>query len=164
MSLQLPSGPNATISSGDWSGVGTGDDGANWDFQTSTLLVESIGTNGVTDMFLPREWSLKWLSEHSRVRFNATPSPLMLAGLWGFGDLDKIDANHIIFTNGLNDGWSVGGVMKENLAKEIHVLNMPNGAHQSDLLHSIIPNDTPDVKATRAAIIKILEKWILSKE
>ena len=27
---QLPSGPNATVSSGDWSGVGTGDDGEGW--------------------------------------------------------------------------------------------------------------------------------------
>ena len=32
LSLQLPSGPNATISSGDWSGVGSGDDGSAWDW------------------------------------------------------------------------------------------------------------------------------------
>ena len=35
MSQQLPSGPNATISAGDWSGVGKGSNGESWDFQVS---------------------------------------------------------------------------------------------------------------------------------
>jgi hypothetical protein len=48
LSAQLPSGANATISSGDWSGVGSGDNGASWDFETCTLLVEAIGTNNIT--------------------------------------------------------------------------------------------------------------------
>ena len=40
MSNQMPSGHDATISSGDWSGVGTGTDGSSWDFETCTYLVE----------------------------------------------------------------------------------------------------------------------------
>ena len=47
LSLQLPAGKAATITSGDWSGVGTGSDGRSWDFETCTFLVEQIGTNGV---------------------------------------------------------------------------------------------------------------------
>lgn len=56
LSTQLPSGANATITSGDWSGVGAGRNGESWDFQTCTFLVEAIGTNGQTDMFTPRNW------------------------------------------------------------------------------------------------------------
>lgn len=50
LSSQLPAGPHATITSGDWSGVGTGQDGESWDFETCTFLVETIGTNNETDM------------------------------------------------------------------------------------------------------------------
>ena len=58
LSLQLPSGPNATISSGDWTGVGSGTDGSSWDEETCTFLVEVIGTNNVTDMFPGREFTM----------------------------------------------------------------------------------------------------------
>lgn len=58
LSSQLPSGPNATISSGDWTGVGTGNDGSSWDEETCTLLIEVIGTNNVTDMFPARPFTM----------------------------------------------------------------------------------------------------------
>jgi hypothetical protein len=160
LSNQLPAGANATISSGDWSGVGSGTNGANWDFETSTLLVEAIGTNGVTDMFLPREWSLQWLTTHSLSRFNTTPRPTLLSDLWGFGDLKKIGTTRIIFTNGLNDGWSAGGVRTPIPEQEIYVLDMPNGAHHSDLLHDVVTNDTLDVIAVRTTIGEILGNWL----
>jgi len=164
LSLQLPAGHDATISSGDWSGVGSGTDGANWDFQTSTLLVESIGVNGISDMFLPRPWSLDWLNNHAKVRFNVNPQPNLLRDLWGFQDLQKIGATHIIFTNGLKDGWSAGGVRKSLPEQEIYVLDMPNGAHHSDLLHEIISNDTPDVLQVRQVFEKTLSKWVQSQK
>ena len=105
LSSQLPSGSNATISSGDWSGVGSGNDGAAWDWETCTLLVESIGMNNVTDMFLPRAWSLDWLTAHCGARFGVVPQPRLLADEWGF-DEDRLASvtSRIIFTNGLNDG------------------------------------------------------------
>jgi hypothetical protein len=161
---QLPAGNNATITSGDWSGVGNGINGANWDFETSTLLVEQIGTNGQTDMFLPREFTLDWLTQHSKIRFNTVPHPTLLADLWGFGDLKKIGTSFIIFTNGLNDGWSAGGVMEPIPEKDIFVLNMPNGAHHSDLAHSIIMNDTPDVFAVKATITQIIGNWLANTQ
>jgi Serine carboxypeptidase S28 len=43
MTQQLPTGPHATISAGDWSGVGPKSSGESWDFQTCTLLIEAIG-------------------------------------------------------------------------------------------------------------------------
>lgn len=107
-----------------------------WDFQTSTLLVERIGTNNITDMFPPRRWSLEWLENHSAFRFNAKPQPYNLATLWGFSEssLVRTGASKIVFTNGLNDGWFVGGITK-NLSSTLVVYNLPNGAHHSDLSH-----------------------------
>jgi hypothetical protein len=59
ISLQLPAGANATVSSGDWSGVGSGADSSSWDLETCSLLIERISTNNVTDMFLPRAFTLE---------------------------------------------------------------------------------------------------------
>jgi hypothetical protein len=161
MSSQLPSGHNASISSGDWSGVGTGNDGSSWDYETCTFLVEAIGTNGETDMFLPRAWSMEWLTAHCRARFGVTPQPRALLDLWGFDEatLPRV-ASRIIFTNGLNDGWSVGGFMR-NLSADLLVFNLPNGAHHSDLSHNWPSDaDTQDVRDARQAIEAQLAEWV----
>lgn len=67
---------------------------------------------------------------------------------------------NIIFTNGLNDGWSAGGVM-ESLSDTLVVFNMPNGAHHSDLTHTrASASDTPDVTKTRAQAKNLLRTWL----
>ena len=163
LSSQLPAGPNATISSGDWSGVGSGQDGASWDYETCTFLVEAIGANNVTDMFLPRAWSLDWLTAHCQSRFGVSPQPRTLPELWGF-DPDRLPSvtSRIVFTNGLNDGWSAGGITT-NLSDSLLAFNAPNGAHHSDLTH-LWPSDadTPDVTAMRASVATVLEAWLRS--
>jgi hypothetical protein len=122
---QLPSGPNATISSGDWSGVGTGVNGESWDFQTCSLLIEAIGMSKES-MFPPRDWSLEWLNNHCMSRFGVTPQPLELVRRWGFDKLAENNVTRILFTNGLKDGWSVGGI-KQNLSDSLIALHFPNG-------------------------------------
>lgn len=90
-----------------------------------------------------------------------TPQPRALPDVWGFDEevLPRV-TSRIIFTNGLNDGWSVGGFMR-NLSESLLVFNMPNGAHHSDLSHNWPSDaDTQDVRDTREAIAKQLEEWI----
>ena len=166
MKLQLPSGVNATISSGDWSGVGTSHDGESWDFQTCTLLVEAIGFEKYPkSMFPQRLWTLDWLSKHCQSRFgtNVVPQPYKLVQHWKFTEEELIVNNvtRILFTNGLNDGWSVGGIVT-NLSDSLVALNFPNGAHHSDLTH-IGPSedhDTPDIKHGYVQIQSILSTWL----
>ena len=166
MKLQLPSGNNATISSGDWSGVGTSHDGESWDFQTCTLLVEAIGFEKYPkSMFPQRLWTLDWLSKHCQSRFgtNVVPQPYKLVQHWKFTEEELIVNNvtRILFTNGLNDGWSVGGIVT-NLSDSLVALNFPNGAHHSDLTH-IGPSedhDTPDIKHGYVQIQSILSTWL----
>ena len=64
-------------------------------------------------MFHPRNWTWTWLNEHCAARFGVRPQPRALADLWGFDSrnlVKRTGASRIIFTNGLNDGWSVGGI------------------------------------------------------
>ena len=160
LSTQLPAGKAGTITSGDWSGVGTGSDGRSWDFETCTFLAEQIGTNGMTDMFPARNWTFDWLGRHCQRRFGVSPQPHELDELWGFGDIASTGVTNIIFTNGLNDGWSAGGITQD-LAPTLPALNMPNGAHHSDLSHNPPgPMDTPDVTAARAKAASILTQWL----
>ncbi|CAB9517794.1 Lysosomal Pro-X carboxypeptidase [Seminavis robusta] len=159
MSLQLPTGPNATISGGDWSGDGTGADAESWDFQTCTLLVEKIGFSNES-MFPPRNWTLDWMNAHCQDRFGVMPRPTELVEKWRFDDLIAANASRILFTNGLNDGWSVGAV-KQNLSDSLLVLNFENGAHHSDL-NSVGPRDTDteDIKEGYIIVQNILSKWL----
>lgn len=163
---QVPAGANGTISCGDWSGCGSGANGRSWDYETCRYLVEPIGTNGVSDMFPARPWSLSWLRSHCAARFGVTPAPTALVDAWGF-DADALvaqGASRILFTNGLNDGWSAGGFLADvSRAQDLLVLNMENGAHHSDLRHTRpcpAPDDTPDVLAARAEATKVLMRWL----
>jgi hypothetical protein len=161
MSLQLPTGPNATISSGDWSGVGTGGNGESWDFQTCTLLVEAIGF-APASMFPPRDWSLDWLTDHCQVRFGVTPQPYQVVTHWNFTEAGLVahKVTRILFTNGLKDGWSVGGI-QTNLSDSLIAMNFPNGAHHSDLSH-VGPSeeDSDDIKQGFQDIQALLSKWL----
>ena len=87
------------------------------------------------------------------------PRPRRLADLWGFDDMAAL-TSRIVFTNGLNDGWSAGSVLT-NLSDSLVAINMPNGAHHSDLSHTAPgPQDTPDVTAARAQAAALLERWL----
>ena len=71
-------------------------------------------------------------------------------------------ASKILFTNGLNDGWSAGGFKADlDVSKDLLVVNMVNGAHHSDLSHQPPgPQDTRDVVEARANATRVLERWI----
>jgi hypothetical protein len=159
MTSQLPSGSKATISSGDWSGVGTGPNGESWDFQTCTLLVEAIAF-GENSMLVARDWTFEWLQQHCMDRFGVVPQPYALVERWKFNSLAERNVTRILFTNGLKDGWSVSGVQR-NLSDSLLALNFPNGAHHSDLSHvGPSPIDTDDIKEGHKSIAQILEKWL----
>eukprot|EP00958_Prasinococcus_capsulatus_P029234 scaffold7382_cov406-Prasinococcus_capsulatus_cf.AAC.5 len=193
MAAQLPAGDNATISAGDWSGVGTGTSGESWDYETCTFLVEAIGTNNKTDMFPPRSWNYRWLDNHcyeryahpsgdellvrycdelsseagsalavTANRFGVQPQPTELVDLWGFTaeSLVRQGVTRILFTNGMNDGWSAGG-FKQDLSDSLRVINVARGAHHSDLSYvGEETENTRDVFEARATALDILASWL----
>lgn len=112
-------------------------------------------------MFPPRNWTLQWLTDHCRKRFGVTPNPKHLDEDWHINDLvNGANASKILFTNGLNDGWSVGGILS-NLSDSLVVLNFENGAHHSDLSgQGPSDKDTDDVKQGFQKIQEILSTWI----
>jgi lysosomal Pro-X carboxypeptidase len=111
-------------------------------------------------MFPKREWSLEWLNHHCEVRFGVSPMPWKLVKKWQWDKLVEVGASHIIFTNGLKDGWSVSGI-QENLSETLLALNFENGAHHSDLSgRGPSEDDTSDIRAGFLVIEQILAGWV----
>jgi len=162
LAAHLPSGYSATARCGDWSGCGNSHDGEMWDYQTCSFEVEQIGFGSAKQMFPDRPWTKEWLREHCQRRFGTQPQPLALQSLWGFdGENLKAQASRIVFTNGLNDGWSVGGILTDlSPERGLLAINLPNGAHHSDLAHDFGEVDTPDVQAAHAKLIAVIGQWL----
>ncbi len=156
---QIPDGPNATVMASDWTGAGGGNTGWMWDFQTGKDLVVQAGFSPES-MFHPRPWTLEWLTNHTQSRFGVDPEPYRLVQKWGFNDLVGRGASRLLFTNGLNDGWSVASIT-ESLSPSIIAMNFPNGAHRSDIAHMEPgPQDTDDIKEGHRVIPIILQQWL----
>ena len=156
LTTELPPGPNGTISASDWSGVGGGYAGLIWDFQSCTLIPQC----GMSDesMFPPRPWTLEWLTQHCQDRFGYTPVQDALKKEFRFDDLSNV--TRMLFTNGINDGWSIASIT-DNVSESVLAVNMVNGAHHSDLSHTgPSDSDTDDVKAAHVVIGNLVEQWL----
>lgn len=158
LSLELPSGPNARIRGSDNSGTGGGFTGEMWEFQCCKDLIIRAGYSEES-MFIPRHFSYDWHKEHCHERFPGVPvEPFRMAQQWEFNDLSGV--THLLFANGLNDGWSTSSIVKSD-NPNIEVINFPNGAHHSELRrHYPDPNDTEDIKAGFETVKDILNTWL----
>jgi hypothetical protein len=159
MTSQLPGGPRAHISGSDWSGTGIGYDGMMFDFHCCSTLTPAIGFSE-DSMFPYRKWTLEELTEHCVDRFNVTPKPKELLREFKFDDLKGHGATKILFTNGMNDLWHAGSYL-EPLSDELPVINIPNGAHHSDMKYSPKDGmDTEDMDEAHNKITAILDGWL----
>jgi hypothetical protein len=157
LQTELPIGPHGRISASDWSGVGSGPASLPWDYQSCQLIPEC----GFSDrsMFLPRQWTLQWLTQHCQRRFDYTPVMMELVDDFSFDNLTGV--SHVLFTNGLRDGWSVASILEPPPDSFIKVLNFENGAHHSDLTWAgPTDGDTPDIKAGHVTIHNIVKEWL----
>eukprot|EP01084_Bolivina_argentea_P193705 332302_1 len=159
-----PNGGNGTIHCSDLTGCGRGYAAESWDYQACTEVIQPIGSNNVTDMFPVFPFNMTWMDEHCVSRFGVKSSPRSkwLEQEFGFNPVyfyNKLPniTSYVIFSNGLLDGWSAGGVVK-NMSDTLIAIVMPNGAHHVDM-HSSTPYDTQDVIDARKQENSLLIKW-----
>jgi len=158
INLEIPSGPNAHIRGSDNSGTGGGYTGEMWEFQCCKDLIIRAGYSEQS-MFIPRHFSYDWHKQHCLERFPGIPvEPFRMAQQWELNDLSEV--THLLFANGLNDGWSTSSILKTD-NPHIEIINFPNGAHHSELRnHYPDPHDTPDIKAGFKTVKQILGDWL----
>lgn len=77
-----------------------------------------------------------------------------------FGGDHIKSASNIIFSNGLRDPWSAGGVL-ETLAPTLPAIKIPGACHHEDLRPSG-PNDPQALIDARFKEINIIKGWLTS--
>eukprot|EP00921_Rhytidocystis_pertsovi_P016289 GHVQ01025757.1.p2 GENE.GHVQ01025757.1~~GHVQ01025757.1.p2 ORF type:complete len:246 (+),score=24.81 GHVQ01025757.1:22-738(+) len=129
------------------------DNGWNYLACTSQALVTT--TNGKTDMFPGAPFDVRKYSEMCRQQFNVEPD---LDWVERYTGTNFADCTNIVFSNGMLDPWSTGGVLNSPTASCPAYL-MEGAAHHLDL-RLPHPRDPPDVVDVRKKHISWLKQWI----
>ncbi|XP_045116836.1 lysosomal Pro-X carboxypeptidase-like [Portunus trituberculatus] len=131
-------------------------DDQGWDFQSCTEMVMPFCYDGVKDFFEPAPWDFQAYTANCQKTWGVTPRtymvPLMYGG-WSFKA-----ASNIVFSNGLLDPWSTGGVLW-NVSESVVSVIIPEGAHHLDL-RSANPADPLSVVEARRLEKAHITKWI----
>uniref|UniRef100_A0A182YSG0 Lysosomal Pro-X carboxypeptidase n=1 Tax=Anopheles stephensi TaxID=30069 RepID=A0A182YSG0_ANOST len=138
-----------------YDGSGIGDSG--WDFQACTEMVMPMCADGVHDMFPAQPWNLQSYSDKCFKKYGVHPRPANALVNYGGEFLDASITN-IVFSNGLMDPWSGGGVLRSSNSN-IKIVLIPEGAHHIDLRASNA-NDPGSVTLARTVHVQNIQKWL----
>ncbi|XP_071862941.1 lysosomal Pro-X carboxypeptidase [Bombus fervidus] len=127
-----------------------------WPFQACTEMVMPICSDGINDMFKPRSWNLDSYTKDCMKQYSVKPLPNLVCEQYGCKDLST--ATNIVFSNGLMDPWSSGGVL-QNLSSSAVAVIIPESAHHLDL-RSSDANDPYSVILARKYHRFFIKKWI----
>ncbi|XP_065865446.1 uncharacterized protein [Euphorbia lathyris] len=131
-----------------------------WRWQTCTELVIPIGHERNT-MFQYAPFDMKKFTKECTNLFGVLPQPHWITTYYGGHDIKLIlhgFASNIIFSNGLRDPYSSGGVL-ENISDSIVAISTVNGSHCLDLQEA--RESDPDwLVMQRKKEIEIIEGWI----
>ncbi|KAH9700236.1 prolylcarboxypeptidase-like protein [Citrus sinensis] len=132
-----------------------------WTWQTCTEMVMPIGHGENDTMFQGSPFDLNNYTKSCQALFGVTPKPHWITTEFGGHDIKSVLGNfssNIIFSNGLRDPYSVGGVL-EDISDSVVAVYTKDGAHGLDLLDAT-PSDPEWLLAERQKEIKIIELWI----
>ena len=85
-----------------------------WTYQACTEMVMPFCYDGSNDMFEKSAWDLAAYTAECKKMWgeSAIPQPYLADSLYGGRNLES--ATNIVFSNGLLDPWSSGGVLKSS--------------------------------------------------
>ncbi|KAJ8923471.1 hypothetical protein NQ315_010049 [Exocentrus adspersus] len=127
-----------------------------WYFQACTEMIMPLCSNDL-DMFEHAEWDFKKYSDDCFKQFGIRPRDENVPIL-EYGGKELGSASNIVFSNGLLDPWSSGGVLS-NVSKKLVAVIIPDGAHHFDL-RAANDLDTESVKLARLFHVQEIKKWL----
>ncbi|XVF46809.1 hypothetical protein PTKIN_Ptkin03bG0058200 [Pterospermum kingtungense] len=107
-----------------------------WKWQTCSEMVMPIGHGHNDSMFPSSPFNLNSFIRKCKSLFGVQPQPHWVTTYYGGHDLKLIlhrFASNIIFSNGLRDPYSSGGVL-ENISDSVVAVFTANGSHCLDIL------------------------------
>ncbi|XP_028756877.1 lysosomal Pro-X carboxypeptidase-like [Neltuma alba] len=132
-----------------------------WRWQSCSEMVMPIGHDRDDTMFPPAPFDMKSFVNECRSLYGVLPRPHWVTTYYGGPDLKLIlhrFASNIIFSNGLRDPYSSGGVL-EDISDSILAVSTVNGSHCLDILEEQ-PSDPEWLVKQRKTEIKIIKGWI----
>ncbi|XP_057457115.1 uncharacterized protein LOC130748045 [Lotus japonicus] len=133
----------------------------NWRWQTCSEMVMPIGHDRSGSMFPPAPFNMKSFVNECWSLYDVLPRPHWITTYYGGHDLRLIlrrFGSNIIFSNGLKDPYSSGGVL-ESISDSVIALSTVNGSHCLDIM-SENPSDPEWLVMQRNAEVKIIKEWI----
>ncbi|XP_012260896.2 lysosomal Pro-X carboxypeptidase [Athalia rosae] len=131
-----------------------------WPYQACTEMVMPMCSDGINDMFEPTPWNIDEYAKQCYKNFQIKPQPYLVCEMYGCKDLST--ASNIVFSNGLLDPWSTGGVISNVSSSTIAIL-IPEAAHHLDLRASN-PRDPYSVVQARKIHCAYIKKWIREEQ
>ncbi|XP_031836182.1 lysosomal Pro-X carboxypeptidase [Nomia melanderi] len=131
-------------------------DALGWPYQACTEMIMPMCTDGINDMFEPEQWNFNDYAKDCENKYSVKPRPNLICEQYGCTDLSA--ATNIVFSNGLLDPWSSGGVLK-NLSSSAIAIIIPEGAHHLDL-RGKNENDPYSVVLARKYHRFYIKQWI----
>ena len=113
-------------------------------------------SDGILDMFPKKDWDYQKYSDECFAKYSVRPRDNM--AITNYGGKFLIGVSNIVFSNGLLDPWSGGGVLGTENGK-IKIILIPNGAHHIDLRASN-PADPSSVIGVRTIHKNSIRDWI----
>ncbi|KAE8691821.1 putative Serine carboxypeptidase S28 family protein [Hibiscus syriacus] len=131
-----------------------------WRWQTCSEMVIPIGI-GKNTMFQEQPFDLNSFIEQCMRLYGVPPRPHWVTSYYGGHDIKLIlqrFGSNIIFSNGLRDPYSRGGVL-ENISESIIAIHTVNGSHCLDILPEK-ESDPEWLVRQRETEVMIIKRWI----
>ncbi|KAF8403131.1 hypothetical protein HHK36_011228 [Tetracentron sinense] len=131
-----------------------------WTWQACTELMGSNGQSTNVTMF-PQNYRPYISADQCMSLFGIPERPHWLVTEFGGQDIKLIlkrFGSNIIFSNGLRDPYSVGGVL-EDISDSIVAIKTTQGSHCLDM-YSLSPNDPDWLASQKKKILHIIEGWM----
>ncbi|CAK9158770.1 unnamed protein product [Ilex paraguariensis] len=152
---------------GNWSCYDTGqyiypdETNVGWGWQTCSEMVIPIGRGRNDTMFPPSPFDFKQYSDHCKSLYDVPPRPHWVTTYYGGQSIKLVlhrFASNFIFSNGLRDPYSSGGVL-EDLSDSLLAIYTVNGSHCLDILPADVSDPQWLIKQ-RKIEVEIMEGWI----
>ncbi|GLJ47191.1 hypothetical protein SUGI_0996230 [Cryptomeria japonica] len=132
-----------------------------WSWQNCTELVMLTNNPPGKTMLPPDHYDINSYLRDCYHRFGVMPRQHWATTEFGGHDIKKVlkdFGSNIIFSNGLRDPWSSGGVL-ESISESIVAIPTKEGTHCQDIVQST-KDDPVWLKEQRRKEIMIIQKWI----
>ncbi|XP_057953876.1 uncharacterized protein LOC131148157 [Malania oleifera] len=135
-----------------------------WQWQTCSEMVMpiDIATEKDSMLYPPTPFNLSSFIEDCKSVYGVSPRPHWVTTNYGGHNIQLVlrkFASNIIFSNGLRDPYSSGGVL-QNISDSVVAISTLNGSHCLDILIADQRTDPEWLVMQRKAEVKIIEGWI----